>query len=54
MVKKPIELSDHVLERLANRGTNKIEIQEAIRTGIWAEAELGRLESRKNFTYNKV
>ncbi len=48
---KPIRLSDHALRYLAKRGFTVAEIEQAIRTGPWNAAELGRLECRKDFPY---
>ncbi len=35
------------------RGTAEAEIEEAIRTTEWSPAELGRLECRKDFAFDK-
>jgi hypothetical protein len=48
---KPIRLSLHAEEQLVFRGTTEAEIIEAIETSSWELAELGRLESRKDFIY---
>ena len=50
---KPIRLSGHAKEQLIFRGTTEEEVVETIRTSLWQTAELGRLESRKNFTFEK-
>jgi hypothetical protein len=50
---KPIRLSEHAKEQLPYRGTTQEEIIETIRTSQWKSAELGRLECRKDFVYNK-
>lgn len=51
---KPIRLSRHAQEQLIFRGCNEEEIQEAIRTAEWGQAELNRLDCRKNFVFNKT
>ena len=48
---KPIRLSGHAREQLFFRGTTEEEVIQAIRTSPWQPAELGRLECRKNFTF---
>jgi uncharacterized protein YuzE len=48
---KPIRLSKHALGYAARRGFTVAEVQQAIRTGSWRAAELGRLDSRKDFAY---
>ena len=50
---KPIRLSGHAKEQLFFRGTTEEEVIETIRTSPWQPAELGRLEGRKNFTFEK-
>jgi len=52
-ISKPIRLSEHAKEQLSFRGTNEVEISEAIRSSAWGAADLGRLECSKNFAYNK-
>lgn len=48
---KPIRLSGHAKEQLFFRGTTAEEVIETIRTTPWQPAELGRLECRKNFSF---
>lgn len=48
---KPIRLSEHAKEQFIFRGTTEEEIFEAIKTSQWQPAELGRLECRKDFTF---
>ncbi|OGL40096.1 MAG: hypothetical protein A2043_02635 [Candidatus Schekmanbacteria bacterium GWA2_38_9] len=48
---KPIRLSEHAKEQLFFRGTTEEEVIETIQTSEWQPAELGRLESRKNFPF---
>jgi hypothetical protein len=48
---KPIRLSGHAKVQLFFRGTTEEEVIETIRTALWQPAELGRLECRKNFTF---
>jgi hypothetical protein len=49
---KPIRLSGHARGQLFFRGGTEQEAVEAIRTAPWQPAELGRLESRKDFPFN--
>jgi hypothetical protein len=49
---KPVRLSGHARNQLRFRGATEAEVIEAIRTGPWGPAELGRLECRKNFIFN--
>lgn len=51
---KPIRLSGHAIEQLAFRGTSADEVAGAIQTAPWQPAELGRLECRKDYTYDAV
>ena len=48
---KPIRLSKHALGYMAKRGFTVAEVEESIRTSKWGEAELGRLDCRKNFPF---
>ena len=48
---KPVRLSGHARQQLPYRGTTEEEIEEAIRSGEWAPAELGRLECRRDFPF---
>ena len=48
---KPIKLSEHAKEQLFFRGTTEEEVIETIQASEWQPAELGRLESRKNFPF---
>ena len=50
---KTIRLSGHVRENLHYRGVEEWEISEAIKTAPWGQAELGRLECRKDFAYGQ-
>jgi hypothetical protein len=38
---------------MSKRGFTAAEVEEAIRTSPWTPAELGRLECRKDFRYDK-
>lgn len=38
---------------MSRRGFTSEEVEEAIRTTSWTAAELGRLECREDFPYNK-
>jgi hypothetical protein len=50
---KPIRPSEHARENMHYRGATEQEVIEAIRTALWAPAELGRLECRKDFAYGQ-
>ena len=50
---KPIRLSGHAQRQLAFRGCSAEEIIEAIQAGAWEQAELGRLQCRKNFAFRR-
>ncbi|HHT9131481.1 MAG TPA: DUF4258 domain-containing protein [Candidatus Tripitaka californicus] len=50
---KPIRLTGHARQQLPFRGVTEKEIAEAIQTEEWTQAELGRLECRKNFPFCK-
>ncbi len=50
---KPIRLSGHAKEQLFYRGATEEEVIEAIKTSPWQQAELGRLECRKEFVFEK-
>ena len=54
MIGKAIIFSEHALEQLKYRGTTKEEVVEAINSCSWAPAELGRLDCRKDFPFNKT
>ena len=48
---KPIRLSGHAREQLVFRGTTEKEVIETITKSPWQSAELGRLECKKDFTF---
>jgi hypothetical protein len=48
---KPIEISQHALERLPQRGITQKEVEIAIRQGERIPAESGRFAFRKNFPF---
>ena len=50
---KPIRLSDHAREQLFYRGVTEEEVVETISSSTCQTAELGRLECRKDFVYEK-
>ena len=50
---KPIRLSAHALSYIAKRGFTAAEVEDTIRTGRWEPAELGRMECRKTFLFNR-
>jgi hypothetical protein len=49
---KPIRLSGHARGQLFFRGGTEQDVVEAIRTAPWQPAELGRLESRRDFPFD--
>ncbi len=51
---KPIRMSGHAEGQLAYRGAAWHEVVEAIRTMPWGQAELGRLECRKDYPFHGV
>jgi hypothetical protein len=50
---KTVRLSGHALGQLVRRGVSEAEVIEAIRSSPWRPAELGRLECRKDFVYER-
>lgn len=50
---KPVKLSGHAKEQLVYRGVTEEEVVETISSSTWQPAELGRLECRKDFLYEK-
>ena len=50
---KSVRLSGHALGQLVRRGVSEAEVIEAIRSSAWQPAELGRLECRKDFPYER-
>ena len=50
---KPIRLSNHASRYMSKRGFTIIEVEETIRTAPWQPTELGRLDCRKDFSFDK-
>jgi len=50
---KAIKLSAHALSYTARRGFTVVEVEETIRGSRWEPAELGRMECRKVFPFNR-
>jgi hypothetical protein len=48
---KPIRLSRHAQDQLLFRGATAAEVEETIRMSQWHEAELGRLQCRRDFVF---
>lgn len=48
---KPIRLSGHALGYTKHRGFTVAEVEAAIRTESWQQAERGRFEVRKDFPF---
>jgi hypothetical protein len=53
-IANPICLSGHARQQMQFRGASEQEIAEAIRGGDWQPAGGGRLECRKDFSFNSV
>ena len=51
---KPIRLSGHAKEQLHFRGATEAEVIDAISTSTWGDADLGRLNCRKDFTFENI
>lgn len=51
---KPVEFSNHALERMAERGATKTEVERAIRAGNCRVTRSRRFECRLNFQYGKA
>lgn len=51
---KPIRLSVHAMGYIIRRGFTAVEVEEAIRTCPWQPAEMGRMECRKDFQFDKI
>ncbi len=52
-IDKPIRMSGHALQQAQYRGTNEVDVINAIRSSEWKQAEQDRLECRMNIPYNK-
>jgi hypothetical protein len=50
---KPIQLSKHAMGYIASRGFTVAEVEDTIQTCAWGAAELGRLDCRKDFAYQR-
>jgi len=50
---KPIRLSAHTVSYITKRGFTVAEVEDTIRSGPWEPAELGRMECRKTFPFNR-
>lgn len=48
-----IRFSGHARDSMLRRGATEQEILDTIRTSPWRQAELGRLECRKDFAYEQ-
>ena len=49
---KKISFSQHALEQIKERGTSRLEVEEAIRNGEQIPAKKGRIAFRYNFQFN--
>jgi hypothetical protein len=52
LVRKSIRLSEHAKRQLKYRGATEEEVYDAIRSEPWGRTELGRLDCRKNYSFN--
>ncbi|QSJ17232.1 DUF4258 domain-containing protein [Nostoc sp. UHCC 0702] len=50
---KPIRLSQHALGYITKRGFTTTEVEEAIRSSPWGEAEENRLQCQKDFPFGQ-
>jgi Domain of unknown function (DUF4258) len=50
---KAVRLSAHALSYTTRRGFTVAEVEEAIRTGAWQPADLGRLECIRDFAFGR-
>jgi len=50
---KAIRLSAHALSYITKRGFTVAEVEDTIRGSRWEPAELGRMECRKIFAFNR-
>lgn len=48
---KPIDFSDHVLQRMIERGTTRQEVEDAVRRGRQVPAREGKIAFRLNLRY---
>ncbi|MBI2928606.1 MAG: DUF4258 domain-containing protein [Verrucomicrobia bacterium] len=50
---KPVYFSQHVVQRIAERGTNRSEVEEAIRRGRQVPAKEGKTAFRLNLRFEQ-
>ena len=50
---KAIRLSAHASSYIASRGFTEAEVEETIKESRWEPTELGRMECRKAFPFNR-
>ena len=53
-VKKPILISQHALQRMAQRGATTAEVEQVIRIGSWQPAQRGKWYARHIFDFNAL
>ena len=53
-MQKSIQLSGHAQIQLARRGGTEQEVIETIRAEKWGPTELGKMDCRRNFPFNKT
>jgi hypothetical protein len=51
--RKQIDIPDHALRQMRERGATAEEVIDAIRTSTWRPARDGRLQCRKTFPYRQ-
>ncbi len=49
---KEVYFTAHALTNIPRRGFTREEVEECIRTAEWQQADSGKLECRKDFTFN--
>lgn len=48
----PAFFTAHALDSARKRGTNQMEVQMTIRSGVWRSARYDRIEAEMEFAYN--
>ena len=51
---KPIRLSNHARDQMIFRGASEEDVFKTIREAVWDPAELGRLQCRKDFSFDQI
>ena len=53
-VGKPVVVSVHAAQRMQQRGATSIEVEQAIRAGVWQAAQRGKWSARQRFAFDAV